>query len=126
MTYDLTVARLFLLFLIVLLPLRGWASDAMSVRMAGAQMVVQLVAGGSVVADMASLPPDCPAHAQADEHGGGASGDCASSCDLCLPLAAPACARVEPIVFARHAKPLMPTFGFLSAALVPVKKPPIF
>jgi hypothetical protein len=128
------VKRLFILFLIVLLPLRGWAGDLMSMRMAH-----QPLSAGEHVGQLAAMPPDCPmhAHGQASAHfqpdqkadtGGDGTGlmkNCAS-CDLCLPLAALTCARIEFAAFAVEAKPLVGVDGFASAVPPPTDKPPIF
>lgn len=118
--------RLFVFLMIVLLPLRGWAGDLMSVRMAL----------GSPAVQTASMPSDCPMHAQADtaSHEGASSGDgthsrggmgnC-SSCELCIPLAQLAVAPLDMVSFAAHAEPRMGGVDFMSVAPAPAFKPPI-
>jgi len=118
--------RLFILLMIVLLPLRGWAGDVMSVRMA---------TGGSVFLMADAMPPDCPMHAQAGQASAAAdvSGEqpfggmknCAS-CGLCIPLAELTAARLELVTFATHVQPLMGNSDFMSASVAPAVKPPIF
>jgi hypothetical protein len=111
------------LVMVLLLPLRVWAGDFMSVRMA---------AGGTPPAMSAAMPADCPMLSQPDTAGAGDGGGSTSagmadcmSCDLCIPVAEVARAPLEAISFARHALP--PTVGvaFASAPPAPAFKPPI-
>lgn len=119
--------RLLILIMIVLLPLRGWAGDLMSVQMA---------MSSAVSASMdAAMPPGCPMHSQAsqahpgsDTDGSQSQGDmknCAS-CGLCVPLAELAHARFDSVAFAGHAQPVIGDAEFVSASLAPTVKPPIF
>lgn len=101
-------------------------------------MAQQLLATVSAAAAMSAMPADCPMHAQGQVnglqpgHGTDAASDEAgmmkncTSCDLCLPLAALACARVAFAAFADDAKPQIGVDDFVSAALAPAQKPPIF
>lgn len=119
--------RLLVLIMIVLLPLRGWAGDLMSVQMATRSAVSASVE--------AAMPPGCPMHSQAsqahpgqDGEGSPSQGDmknCAS-CGLCVPLAELAHARFDTVAFAGHAQPLVGDAAFVSASLAPTVKPPIF
>ena len=114
------MSRLFVIFMIVLLPLRGWAGDLMSVQMATSGL-----AGHAASA----MPPDCPmqlAPADAlhpDDHAAQMEG--CGSCDLCIPMAELAGAALGPVGFAAHEKPLMAGAGFSSASPAPTVKPPI-
>lgn len=123
-TYHLHMSRLFVMFMIVLLPLRGWAGDLMSVQMAT-----------SVLASHAgsAMPPDCPMRAQpgaaeldAKASPAPAGTESCTSCDLCIPLAELSDARLDTLSFAAHAKPLMSGVDFISALPAPTLKPPIF
>jgi hypothetical protein len=117
------VSRLFVIFMIVLLPLRGWAGDLMSLQMA---------MSGAAPGAASAMPADCPMHSQADASSNGADDapmpagmqNC-SSCELCIPMAELAEARLDLLTFAAHAKPLMGRVDFISAAAAPTLKPPI-
>ena len=112
--------RLFLLLMIALLPLRGWAADVMSIDMSVNQATSQ--AG-------ASMPADCPMQlgavsaVQGDEPGPAMQG-CAS-CELCVPATEVGAFEMDVAAFARHAKPVGAEAGFLSATPAPSFKPPI-
>ncbi|RZI86746.1 MAG: hypothetical protein EOP38_00145 [Rubrivivax sp.] len=117
--------RLLILMMIVLLPLRGWAGDLMSVHM---------VTGGLSSKAAAAMPPGCPMHAQtgqshtaqdADGQDHGEMKNCAS-CDLCIPMAELAQARFDGTTFAKHVQPQTSGPDLVSASLTPTVKPPIF
>lgn len=121
-----SMRRLLILIMIVLLPLRGWAGDLMSVHM---------VTGSFIAKTTGAMPPGCPMHAQSgqsdaaqDDAGGQDQSDmknCAS-CGLCIPLAELTLARFDVITFAKHVQPLTGGSDFVSASLTPTVKPPIF
>jgi len=104
--------RLFLLVLIVLLPLRAWAGDFMSVQMA--------TTSGSAAPAAHAMPPGCPMHATADT----AMENC-GSCELCIPFAEMSTSQLVIVEIAAHATPLMGGVDFISAAPAPALKPPI-
>ncbi len=116
--------RWFILLMVVLLPLRGWAGDLMSVQMAAMNAPAHA---------LAAMPVDCAmhlgAHASDDgesspAHPGGGMKGC-SSCALCLPLAELASGSVEAVSLAAHRQPLMMQAAFVSASLAPAVEPPI-
>lgn len=78
---------LLIAFMIVLLPLRGWAGNAMTIEMATQQV-------SKAQASAAAMPADCPLQAQALAGNAAektpASVQCHScdTCQLCLALAA--------------------------------------
>lgn len=109
--------------MVLLLPLRVWAGDLMSVRMA---------AGGAPPAMSVAMPADCPMLTQPDAADAGDGGGSASAgmadcmcCDLCIPVAEVAGARPEAVSFARHALPPTGGVAFASAPPAPAFKPPI-
>lgn len=115
--------RLFLLLLIVVLPLRGWAGDLMSVQMAMNGLALQ-------AAEIA-MPADCPmqsmqAAASTDDTTQAPAGvpDC-TTCDLCLPIAELASARFDLAPFAARAAPPLRGVAFFSASPAHALKPPI-
>ncbi|MBC7991869.1 MAG: hypothetical protein H7Z15_01320 [Rhizobacter sp.] len=110
-TYHAAVRRLFLLLLIVLLPLRAWAGDFMSVQMA---------TSGSGVPAVHAMPPDCPMHSSADT-----AAESCESCELCIPFAEISAAVIDIVEPAAHSKPLMWGVDFISAPPAPALKPPI-
>ncbi len=112
------------MFMIVLLPLRGWAGDFMS---------VQMVTSGPAGLAASTMPPGCPMHAQGSATNADAEATQApagmehcTSCGLCVPLAELADTRLDIITFATHAKPLPGGIDFVSAAPAPTLRPPIF
>ena len=116
--------RWLVLLMVLLLPLRGWAGDFMSVQMATMNAAPEAVA---------AMPADCPMHTGAhapdagestSAHTGGGLQNC-SSCELCIPLAELASGGLESVNFAVHGQPLMPSVNFASTSLAPVVKPPI-
>jgi DUF2946 family protein len=116
--------RWFILLMIVLLPVRGWAGDFMGLQMAMAQ--------GSPVAQ--SMPADCPMHASAEtavHHGNAGTpdhdeqGSKCSSCQLCTPAARlPDAPLLLGDVPARGILPGTRS-EFISASLAPAVEPPI-
>jgi hypothetical protein len=109
--------RWFVLVLVLLLPLRGWAGEFMS---------VQMIADGAG-AHVSAMPPDCPMHAgefaplattlPADE--------CCASCELCIPMAELASVRLDAVAYARHEMPRAFGAWFVSAWSTQALKPPI-
>ena len=115
-----SMRRLLILILIVLLPLRGWAGNLMSVQMATSGVV-------SVAVEAAAMPPGCPmqAHSETDgSHPHGGMKNCVS-CGLCIPLAELACVRLDIATFAGHVQPVIGDADFESISLAPTVKPPI-
>ena len=104
--------------MMLLLPLRALAGDAMTLQMVGS------TASGQVEA---AMPADCPMVAAADH---GATSDeapssCCNACDLCLPLAEPAAAPTETVAPAQHVMRPAPAVAALKVAPFPSVKPPI-
>jgi hypothetical protein len=131
---------LLLALMIALLPVRGWTGNAMAVDMA-AQAVAKAQKAGVAAASPeaapgadASMPADCPMHAQvqvddaastdAPQAGGGHCNAC-DTCELCLALATSTWPDAAPTAFTRHAKPLAIGHGFSSADRFSSFKPPI-
>jgi hypothetical protein len=117
------VTRLLIIFMVLLLPLRGWAGDRMSIQMA---------ASSSETRAVSEMPAGCPMLAMA----GGAKADaestqspsgdgCCASCGLCTPLAEWADITLSIPTFAAHARPLAAGIDFISAPPTPALKPPI-
>lgn len=112
--------RLLIVFMIVLLPLRGWASDLMSVQMATSSLA-------PIAAS--AMPTHCPVHSKAKAdpsaetawEGGGCTG-----CDLCVPMAEAVDIKLEVVNFAADASPPMGDIDFASAISTPGFRPPIF
>jgi hypothetical protein len=125
------VRKLFILFLIVLLPLRGWAGEVMGIRMAAVASASQ---------QEGAMPPDCPMHVHAGAHSDAADADArvngeqpaqgapqGSPCDLCIPMAAMAAgAPFDIVAISSHAQPLAGSASFVSALMPQAVKPPIF
>ena len=110
------------MLMIVVLPLRGWAGDLMSVQMATSGLAPQVAL---------AMPADCPmqsmhAAASTDDASQPPAGalECVT-CDLCLPIAelASPCFDVAP--FSAHAAPPMRGVAFSSVSTALAFKPPI-
>jgi hypothetical protein len=122
--YHFQVRRLFIMLMIALLPLRGWAGDLMSVQMATGGLAPQVAS---------AMPPGCPMHTQADaaradgaaSHTSVSATENCTCCDLCVPMAELSGARLEPVGFAAHAKPLTGGIEFRSASPARAVEPPI-
>lgn len=116
--YNALMNRLFIILMIALLPLRGWAGDLMSVRMATSSL--------SPVAASA-MPVDCPMLAKADPSSEAPLGtDGCTSCDLCVPMAEAVGIKIEVVAVAADASPPMRDVDFMSATSTPNLRPPIF
>lgn len=117
--YHLRVRRLFIILMIALLPLRGWAGEFMSAQMAAGTAASQAVD---------AMPADCPMHAQADaskaSHSSSGMEGC-MSCGLCIPMTEATFARFDGTAFAAHSLPSMPGAKFVSAGRALPLKPPI-
>jgi hypothetical protein len=117
------VKRLFVLLMILVLPLRGWAGDVMGVQMA---------ASGLPTSAVAAMPADCAMHSMHVLAGGddtaaahAAGTDACASCDLCLPMAELASLRFDVLAFGAHAAPPAHGVAFFSASPARALKPPI-
>jgi hypothetical protein len=125
--YHASVARLFILFLIALLPLRGWTVERMAFGMEGGAPVAAL----SQPVDT-GMSEECAQHMQmaSDHHTSGESQTPAhkgcQACQLCMPLAA----IESPVVLAAAASPqtlpIARSSRFVSADPAHDVKPPIF
>lgn len=113
------MARLFIVFMIVLLPLRGWAGDLMSVDAAMSHLSPHVAGAMQAHCPMhADAKADASSHASAGTHG-------CNACGLCIPMAEPVTARLDAVTFAAHATPVMDDVVFISATPVPTIRPPI-
>jgi hypothetical protein len=122
---------LLLVFMIALLPVRGWVSDAMAIDMAAQQMRMAQQAPGEPMAE------DCPMNAQtsavpsvdapvdASQANETASPCNCNACDLCLALASLTFSRVAAVAFVPHAPPPASGTRFSSAERGLNLKPPI-
>ena len=122
-----------IIVMLVLLPLRGWAGQLMSVDMA-MQQVAQAVtsADGSHPMTLASMPDDCPMHAMATETTSNGQPDSSSppcsgcdTCELCLTIASFTPSQFHATVFSPTTAPAAMPHGFVSADRASRLKPPI-
>jgi hypothetical protein len=128
--YHSRMARLFILFLIALLPLRGWTAERMVFQMErGTAVSAQAHDLGNAV--YGAMPADCALHmqmasvphedaaSQTPDHKG------CESCQLCMPLAALAAPAVLCIAANPQAQPATRSSRFVSADPARDVKPPI-
>jgi hypothetical protein len=124
--YHADVARLFILFLIALLPLRGWTAERMVFAMEGGAPLAAV----SQPAD-SGMSEDCALHMQmATGHHASSESSApvhkgCQSCQLCMPLAALDSPVVLALVASPQALPLMRSSRFVSADAARDVKPPI-
>lgn len=120
---------LFVILMIALLPLRGWAGHVMAVEMAAQQITAsQHAATAQANNDAApAMPSDCPMLGQAADDGSGKPNSPCScdTCELCVALAS---AR-QPVFFEARFTPCTAPqaviAGFSSADRSTGLKPPI-
>ncbi len=125
------MSRWFILFLIILLPMRGWCADRMSVSMAAGQLSAH-----SAGISQFAMPRDCPLMHAADasmatpfEAGAvneGANNDqqC-QACQLCMSLAPHEVQITKPTSSKSSAVEHTCLDDFASADRAPAEKPPI-
>ena len=115
---------LVLILMVALLPLRLWAAEGMSVRMAQEQ-----VAAASDASQADRMPADCPmmAKAAADNGSGDEAPQVAGHCVACHLCAASACLPDVAFDHARAlaAPPLWSATGYASAEPEQALRPPI-
>jgi hypothetical protein len=127
------MARLFILLLIALLPLRGMALDRMVFQMQNDGSATSLAQGAGT-----GMSEDCALHMQATStaHGAGSGADAdtdlgtqqhkgCQSCQLCMPVAALYASAIAAIKPVPHSVPMLRTTAFASAESTRLAKPPI-
>lgn len=128
---------LFIIFLICLIPARGWTGTAMGMQMAAAKVAasvksVQTTLQTSDKTPAATMPDDCgmhiganesPTHQQPDIRTPPCSG--CDTCELCLAIASPTTSQVYATPFTPSVEPAAVPHGFFSADHANRLKPPI-
>ena len=123
--------RFFLVLLIVLVPLRVWAAEGMTVKMAGMQLGA--AAAVAAVQMKTGMPLDCPMMAtqaggmQDDQQQGESQNSHAGcqSCQLCMAMAAP---QILPLAAPERVRSGLQTWhssAYSSADIARDVKPPI-
>lgn len=138
--------HLFLAFLIALLPLRGWVSDAMATSMLGSQTESALKVATKIIADHAhelgakdhidletkapitiQAAVDCTEHiAAVNIHEADLHCDSCSACQACHAIALCPTAADVAAVFSLSTLPRAAAAQFASASAALGVKPPIF
>ncbi len=123
------MSRLFILFLIVLLPLRGWSVERMAVQMEAMPLTMQSQA------PQAGMSAECALHMQMAVSADGAQTGSAAghqadskacqSCQLCMPLAALSAFAGLALFSPPHPLPLSVHTALVSADTARNAKPPI-
>ena len=124
--YHPIMARLFILFLIALLPLRGWTAERMVFEMeAGAPLAAVSQAAGAGMGEECALHMQmASSHHQSGESHAPAHKGC-HSCQLCMPLAALASPLVLAVAASPQVLPITRSSRFVSADPAHDVKPPI-
>jgi hypothetical protein len=130
--YHLNVSRLFILFLIVLLPLRGWTAERMVFVMDAAPAAAVSQAGDSDMSAGCALHlsmMDTTGDQHAAHHGAapvhGNDHKSCESCQLCMPLVALDAGDVALAAAMPEAVPVPRIGKFVSADSARDAKPPI-
>jgi hypothetical protein len=125
--YHSGVARIFILFLIALLPLRGWTAERMVFAMDTVPVAVSLQAVDVAMSEDCALHMGMDAgtahHESAAGHGADHKG--CESCQLCMPLVALDAAAVLAVATMPEAVPVPRIGNFVSADPARDVKPPI-
>lgn len=119
--------RFFLVLLIVLVPLRVWAAEGMTVRMASMQLGTVAMAAGEPVK---AMPLDCPMMAksgdmQDDQPVENQSHAGCQSCQLCMALAAPQILPLAALDKVKSGLRIWHPSSYTSADIARDVKPPI-
>ena len=136
--------HLFLIFLMALLPLRGWVSDAMATGMAAGQVqqmqiAIKIIATNAHAAseeadfeheisvpEAAQTLADCAGHgSEENAHAGNSHCDSCSACQACHTVALSHSAPILSSVFHAFALPHAAADQFASAETALRQKPPI-
>jgi hypothetical protein len=124
------VKRIFIIALILLLPLRGWSAEIMSIQIASSMTTISIAKMEADTAVM-EMPVDCPMMSMATGFSpvakSGATMDhkTCKTCQLCMPLVA---LDSKMNVFAPnlpHITPVWSVSTFASAVVSRDSKPPI-
>lgn len=119
------MARLFVLFLIVLLPLRGWTAERMVFQMEhGAPVAMQAQDMDAGMSEDCALHMQMASHHAADQSKNNSHTGC-QACQLCMPLAALDAALQVVLAPNPQAVPVTLTSRFVSADTARHAKPPI-
>lgn len=118
------MARLLLILLVMLIPLRGWSAERMAVQMTSSQVSM------TATVAMEAMPADCPMMAQPASEAEKSPVQSKShvgcqTCQLCMSLAAQSVPFPYLLTYERHAPPVSAASHFLSADLARQVKPPI-
>jgi hypothetical protein len=120
------VRSLVLILMIALLPVRMWAAEGMSIRMAAQGPATASMAMDSMEA-MDDMPSDCPMRAAAEKaqkDGSMGSGSACLSCQLCAAVDVNAVFKPEADLVPAHPA-LLASSTFDSADPIREHKPPI-
>ena len=119
------MARIFILFLIVLLPLRGWTAERMVFAMDTTPVTVLSQGVNAAMSEDCALHMGMGAahHEAAAGHGADHKG--CESCQLCMPLVALEAAAVLAVATLPESVPVPRIGNFVSADPARDVKPPI-
>lgn len=126
---------LWIVLMVCLLPLRGWASQLMAVDMAMQQLAhvatsTPVAVGSHVAGPMDAMPQDCPMHTETSgtptnlPTSSPACSGC-DTCELCLAIASFTVPQFQAMPFSACVAPAAVPHGFFSADRASRLKPPI-
>lgn len=113
---------LFIILMLVLLPLRGWAGNVMAVNMAATTVAQSKI---NSIASQVSMPADCAMHSQSSTNDAAVYCSNCDTCELCLAVANLTLVSWSASQLIRHSSPLAFDASFSSAVRAPNRKPPI-
>jgi hypothetical protein len=119
------MGRLLVIFLVMLIPLRGWSAERMVIQMAYSQTVAD------AQMSMDGMPADCPMLAQAESKSDKSTSPAkgfagCQTCQLCMTLASLSFPQIQLSAHRTEVHPDSSRARFSSADLTLQVKPPIF
>ena len=119
--------RLLVILLIMLIPLRGWGAQSMTMQIAHSQASVQAadeqVSMDGMPADCSMLAQPAPKNAESPSPAKGLAA--CQTCQLCMTLASLSFPQTHLLAYARQLPPKAGHANFISADLARQVKPPI-
>ena len=122
------MGRLLVIFLVMLIPLRGWSAERMVIQMAYSQTVAEVA---DAQMSMDGMPADCPMLAQAESKSDKSTSPAkgfagCQTCQLCMTLASLSFPQIQLSAHRTEVHPDSSRARFSSADLALQVKPPIF
>jgi hypothetical protein len=118
--------RFIFIFMILLLPLRGWMGEAMATEMATMNMIAAQAINTPASIDLSTAKsmPDCDIHKTVKAESSTAKPTC-THCQACHATGLISTVQITSLDQVQYAQPLAQASKFVSANLALTQKPPI-